>query len=350
MENINYQKYSLSKIIFHSLLEETFIVSIMKSKIYRLIIILLLFFIFYHLNQYLSHSWEGFSNQKLNKNSPSKITKFNIHSVTSNQFYDNLYTLEKEYLQKPFPLHKKYKPIIPLHIYQTWSSKKLPDKMALCVQSLKEDNPEFQHHLYDDQECRHFIKENFDETILNAYDALIPGAYRADLWRYCILYKLGGIYLDIKYKCCNGFKLIALTEKEYFVNDWNQKTRGDNICLDGGIYNAFMICKPKNPIMKKCIDRVVQNVNNNYYGPNSLSPTGPFMMKDFFTPDDREKFELNHYARNGEVCIRYKLYKIMEMYPQYRDEQKKKSQFKHYGLLWRKRAIYALPNETYSNK
>jgi mannosyltransferase OCH1-like enzyme len=220
--------------------------------------------------------------------------------------------------------------------------------MELCVKSLKEDNPEFKHHLYDDQECRDFIKEHYDATILQAYDALIPGAYRADLWRYCILYKWGGMYLDIKYKCANGFKLIALTEKEYFVNDWNPKTRGENICLDGGIYNAFMICKPNNPIMKKCIDRVVQNVHNNYYGPNSLAPTGPFMMRDFFTPDERETFELNHYARDGEVCIRYKLYKIMEMYPQYREEQKKRSQFKHYGYLWKKRAIYAVANEHYT--
>jgi mannosyltransferase OCH1-like enzyme len=284
------------------------------------------------------------------KRSKPEMVKMNVHSLSSNQFFDNLYTLEKEYLTKPFPMKKKYKSVIPLHIYQTWSSKQLPPKMDMCVKSLKEDNPEFEHHLYDDQECRDFIRDNYDETTLNAYDALIPGAYRADLWRYCILYKLGGIYLDIKYKCCNGFKLIALTEKEYFVNDWNPNTRGDQISLNGGIYNAFMICKPKNLIMKKCIDRVIQNVNNNYYGPNSLSPTGPFMMKDFFTPDERENFELNHYARNGEVCIRHKLYKIMEMYSQYRDEQKQKSQFKHYGFLWRKRAIYALPNEIYSTK
>jgi mannosyltransferase OCH1-like enzyme len=314
----------------------------------RLLIILFLFIILYFVNQSLV-SFEGFANIK-NQLSKPTITNMNIHKISSNQFYDNLYTLEKEYLKKSFPIKKKYKSVIPLHIYQTWSSKQLPEKMAICVKSLKEDNPEFEHHLYDDQECRQFIKDNYDETVLGAYDALIPGAYRADLWRYCILYKLGGMYLDIKYRCVNGFKLIALTEKEHFVNDWNPKTRGEDICLDGGIYNAFMICKPNNKIMKKCIDRVVQNVHNNYYGPNSLSPTGPFMMRDFFTPDEREAFELNHYARNGEVCIRYKLYKILEMYPQYRNEQKKTSQFKHYGLLWRKRAIYALANEHYSTK
>jgi hypothetical protein len=74
--------------------------------------------------------------------------------------------------------------------------------------------------------------------VLNAFNSLVPGAFKADLWRYCILYINGGIYLDIKYKCINNFKLIALTEREYFVNDRPSK------CM----YNALIAVKPFNKI------------------------------------------------------------------------------------------------------
>jgi hypothetical protein len=71
-------------------------------KMDRLFYILGLLILFYWINQYLGSkngSYEEFANSK-------KKLKVNVHKVSSNQFYDNLYTLEKEYLQKPFPLKK----------------------------------------------------------------------------------------------------------------------------------------------------------------------------------------------------------------------------------------------------
>ena len=65
--------------------------------------------------------------------------------------------------------------------------------------SIQENNPEIIFHLYDEKESREFIKNNFDNDVLEAYDRLSPSSYKSDLWRYCILYKKGGIYLDIKY-------------------------------------------------------------------------------------------------------------------------------------------------------
>ena len=89
----------------------------------------------------------------------------------------------------PYKIKPSYKTIIPLNIYQTWHTKELPSKMLQTCNLIKSENPEFNHYLYDDNDCREFIKANFEIDVLNAYDNLIPGAYRADLWRYCILYK-----------------------------------------------------------------------------------------------------------------------------------------------------------------
>jgi mannosyltransferase OCH1-like enzyme len=106
---------------------------------------------------------------------------------------------------------------MPLKIFQTWYTKDLPPKMKKVVENIKTNNPKFEHYLFDDNDCRVFIKEKFPEEVLDAYDRLIPGAYKADLWRYCVLYIHGGIYMDIKFKCVNGFKLIELKQSDCVI-------------------------------------------------------------------------------------------------------------------------------------
>lgn len=228
-------------------------------------------------------------------------------------------------------------PVIPLNIFQTWHTKHLPPFMAKCVASLKRDNPEFTHYLFDDKDCRKYIYDNYNEDVGNAFDSLIPGAYKADLWRYCVLYKEGGIYLDIKYKCVDGFKLMELTDDEYFVKDRPDFIRGRK-----AIYNAFMVCKAGNTILKKCIDEVVANVRIKYYGSNPLEPTGPMMMVKLFTPNLFGKQILTHNTDiyDDYFIIRNNKEKILTVYSEYREEQKKEEHTKYYDLLWRERNIY----------
>lgn len=225
---------------------------------------------------------------------------------------------------------------IPLNIFQTWSSiEDIPIEIKKYTEILREQNPEFHYQLYGDTECEVFIRDNFDSSVLNAFLKLIPGAYKADLFRYCILYKLGGIYLDIKYYGVNDFKLIYLTDKEYFVRDieWS----------GSGIYNAFMVTYPGNKILKKAIYQIVENVKTEYYGLNYFCPTGPFLLKPYFESTDLELVhrevidihqEKKYYIsyRNGENLLYYH-------FKEYRNIQRLESK-KHYAYLWEEKAIY----------
>ena len=228
--------------------------------------------------------------------------------------------------------------VIPLKIYQTWHTKKLPPLMKECTKLLKKDNPEFEYHLYDDNDCIEFIRNNFDPDVLWAFESLIPGAYKADLWRYCILYINGGIYIDIKYKCINEFKLISLLDKEYFVLDRYDIFQNSK----KGLYNGLMICKPYNPLLLKLINRVVYNVKNKFYGFNSLNPTGPllvaYMYEKYIKKIDQKDFELK-YSFDG-IKILYNDIPILELYSEYRNEALKFQKVSHYGKLWEERMIY----------
>ncbi len=249
----------------------------------------------------------------------------------------NLLDMEKNYLKKRFPLKEKYESIIPLKLYQTWPTKNLTGKVLTNYEYMKYINPEFEFILHDDEESRNYIKDNFEPEVLEAYDSFIPGAYKADLWRYCILYKNGGIYLDMKYHCVNNFKLIALTEREHFATDWNKDIVGNKMVCRA-IYNAIIAVMPGNDKLKKCIDRIVYNAKNRLYGKNPLHVTGPKMMIEFFNPDDIKKNKLNLYMRFDD-CIRYELYPVLRYFKEYRKEQKTVN-IKHYDKLWRDHNIY----------
>ena len=235
---------------------------------------------------------------------------------------------------------KKVHSIIPLHIFQTWKTTKMPPSMFENVKLLKRQNPEFTHYIYDDKMCRDFIEKHFHNDVLYSYDKLRPGAYRADLWRYCVLYINGGIYLDIKFHCVNDFKLIYLTDKEYFVRDRDH-------CGSIGVYQGFMSCLPKTKLLKNAIDTIVENVKNNKYGFGELDITGPHMLNAFFYGPMVHDFELGfhgtHITQNDQS--------IIKEYPQYRDDQQDlfnnavilNQHDKYYKTYWNEKDVYNYP-------
>ena len=221
----------------------------------------------------------------------------------------------------------------------------LPPKMYECIR----DNLTFNrvgvdciHYLFHDQDCRAFIESEYPPDVLMAYDRLIPTAFKADLWRYCVLYKYGGAYLDVKYKWggpspndgsagqlssksavnidhrskltahCQGgvpspsdgsagqlssksaaytsaLTLRDIVERFGLTGSGGSGSGGsgggggcDDIFVlerDGiglwppgrfGIHNAFMVVKPKNPILLECICRIVSAAKQLRYAGGGL--------------------------------------------------------------------------------
>jgi mannosyltransferase OCH1-like enzyme len=248
---------------------------------------------------------------------------------------DNEKIIHYNSLQKPFRLKSSYNSIIPLDLYTCWHTKDLPPLMKSNYDLLVQGNPKIKFHLFDEEDCCRFISENFDAEVLDAYDRLIPCAYKADLWRYCVLYINGGIYMDIKYQCANGFKFISLTEKEHFVKDRPESC----------VYNALIVSLPKNEILLKCIQKIVENVKNNYYGNNALYPTGPGLLGSFL--NDQHINQLNMYFtetkvenRINEFYIVYNDITILKYYKGYREEQSRYQQNSYYTDLWNNKNIY----------
>ncbi len=252
---------------------------------------------------------------------------------------NNKIRLYKNKLMRSFQLKNSYDSIIPLHLYTCWHTKDLPPLMKANYDFLIESNPKISFHLYDENDCREFIRNHFKPDVLDAYDRLIPCSYKSDLWRYCVLFINGGIYMDIKFKCINNFKFIALTESEHFVRD---------IDPPAGTLTGLMVCKPGNLILFHCIRRIVDNVNKNFYGVNALCPTGPALLGEYFTKTQKKQMNMHFentfaYGRDN-FYIAYndgeKEIIILKIYDEYRAEQKVCQKHAYYADLWHEKNIY----------
>jgi mannosyltransferase OCH1-like enzyme len=222
--------------------------------------------------------------------------------------------------------------VIPRNIFQCWHTLDLPPKMRENVDLLKRQNPDFVHYLYDDKMCAEFIHTHLGEEILYSFNKLKPGAYKADLWRYCVLYILGGIYLDIKYKCVNGFKLNELTDQEYFVKDRLYHLNDEPKKM--GIYQALICSLPKNEVLFNCIQKIVYNVKHNLYNNNDLDVTGPHIFNSSVLDNAVLTFTGDSIYRNKN---------ILQIYNKYREEQNSFSKNEYYREMWKHKNIYEYP-------
>ena len=243
-----------------------------------------------------------------------------------------------DYLENFFVKNKR----IPKIIYKTGP---LPyNNLSLDIKDLfsktLEMNPDFKLEYYDDKRCRLLIKNNFNYNVLHAYDNLIPGAYKADLFRYCVLYLYGGVYSDLTQVFYKPFNHYVDFEKDKLVLVDDDIVK---ICKISGIQINFMASYPKHPIFLQAIQEIVKNVNANYYGDCTLSPTGPVLFRKIYNKSGyKARIDLYQTHKNGPSrVVDNKTNSLffknkMSNHNMYINKNISNA----YGILWRKRSIY----------
>jgi len=141
-------------------------------------------------------------------------------------------------------------------VYQSWKTKELPPAMAQGVEKLHQLNPDYQLVLFDDQDCRSFLLAHFGQSYVDAFDSLVPGAFKCDLWRYAMLYVNGGFYLDIDMVPLVAMDDIVPADVE-FVSVKDMNGRFQPPCK---IYQAFIGVVPKHPVLKLALELSFANI------------------------------------------------------------------------------------------
>jgi len=229
---------------------------------------------------------------------------------------------------------------VPLTLYQSWHTNMVPAKMKETIYKLLEMNPEFDYYLYSDEASSKFIQEHYEKEVADAFAMLKPGAYKSDLWRYCILYKRGGVYLDIKYTTLSP--LVPIVEKHPIVYVKDRWFACSHIKEGPGLYNGFLISPPNNSIFKHCIDDILNSCRFKLYKSNDLDITGPCLLAEMvykYSPNYQSEFKYDELADRQPV-IYYNNTKLCFGYPEYRTEQKQFQKSAPYGFLWKNKDVY----------
>ena len=157
--------------------------------------------------------------------------------------------------------------MIPKQIHQTFFKRSgLHPKIENNIASLVSKNPGWTHNFYTDDDCVDFIKQHYGQEMLDTYNLINPsyGAARSDLFRYLLIYAVGGVYLDIKSSV--SVPLDKLTaNQQYILAHWADVPKG-MFAKDEPEHGEFqqwhVIAAPKHPFLKAVIDKVVRNIHD----------------------------------------------------------------------------------------
>src|SRR4051794_4030765 len=114
---------------------------------------------------------------------------------------------------------------IPRVIHQTYMSKNFPPELNANAENIKNMNPGWTHVIHDDADIKKFITETYGLEILGYFERIDPiyGAARADLFRYLLMYKYGGVYMDVKSTCTQPLDETLRPGDRFILSQWRNK-------------------------------------------------------------------------------------------------------------------------------
>lgn len=135
--------------------------------------------------------------------------------------------------------------------------------------------------------------------IWEAFDALVPWAFKADIWRYAVLFVCGGVYVDAKLELATPFDQL-LNMMGFHRNGLNDTGYPQLYsCVDEAaskairkrelkhvkcVYQAFIAAERHHPALLRTLRHVIKNVKQRLYPARDVSSyqslfiTGPCAM------------------------------------------------------------------------
>jgi len=177
--------------------------------------------------------------------------------------------------------------MIPKIIHQLWerSNEPMPDFFRQLGETWKKHHPEWQYEFWDGARMDKFVNINYPQ-LAKVYFNYRYDIQRMDFIRYLILYKTGGMYVDVDYECFDSFNKYLLNDKCHFSMEPELHCRffGKTLYFN----NALMITPPGHPFF----EFVIKHLQTTFFSYTAskyldvLSSTGPLMLTGLY-----EKYE-----------------------------------------------------------
>lgn len=194
---------------------------------------------------------------------------------------------------------------IPKFIFQTFKTSKLPFITRWHINRFKKRNPEYSYEFYDDGRIEDFFKTEYPEEVFKAYKKLNIGAAKADFFRYAILYKKGGVYLDIDSGISGRLADFIKPDDTAII------THEGDPCL---FAQYALVYSAGHPFLKKTIDLVIENIKLNKFPNDVHAMTGPTVYTKAIEQCLQEDPNIPHRVfgtdYNGHLKVKYRFGKF----------------------------------------
>jgi len=155
---------------------------------------------------------------------------------------------------------------IPKIIYQTFKTNSIPLLTKFYIWRFLRRNRGYSWQFFDDMQVDKLVRENFDQRTYDAFARLQIGAAKADFFRYAVLYIYGGIYLDLDSDITGRLDRVIRPDDVAVIAHENNRS----------LYAQWALIYDKgHPFLKKTIELIVKNIEENRYPHDVHRMTGP---------------------------------------------------------------------------
>lgn len=193
------------------------------------------------------------------------------------QLVETLY--KKHVVDAPLYLEQR----IPKIIHQIWLGSPLPEVYKKLQESWIKNHPDWEYKLWTDKDIEKLKLVNKE-----IYEATQNYGAKSDIARYEILYRFGGLYVDMDFECLQPFDIFHRTCD--FYTGIIQVSRLQ-------IGNALIGAIPNHPLLKECITSLkFAKIAHAHSGRQIQKTTGPIL----FT-----KIALKYMSTCSQACVAF---------------------------------------------
>lgn len=194
---------------------------------------------------------------------------------------------------------------IPKIIHQTFKTAALPFLTRWHIAKFRRKNPGYAYEFYDDERIDSFLLKEYGQEVFASYKRLNIGAAKADFFRYAVLYKKGGIYVDIDSGINSSLDTFITPDDVAII------TREGDPSL---FAQWALIFSPGHPFLAKTLEMMMENIRENKYPHDVHQMTGPTVytkaILSSLNADPHIPHRILGTDYNGHLKVKYKLGKF----------------------------------------
>lgn len=155
---------------------------------------------------------------------------------------------------------------IPPIVHQTWAVNSFGRTHRASLRRFRALNADYGFRLWVETDIDAYMAANWSHhPVYDVFARAEFGPLKTDVWRYCVLYDLGGVYLDISKAVVVPLRelirpetevMISFDKRSIFSAEQGESLTDRVLVQDRAVSNWLMAVAPRHPLMLKVIDSI----------------------------------------------------------------------------------------------